>query len=111
MTGHELKQLRLKTELSQHKLSQKIGIHLKTLQRWERENWKIQAKYLPRIRGIFDLAVKERFANHETPEQKESLRQQRVEIMERMDRKVERWGDLPNDDPDLIAFRKVVGAK
>lgn len=112
MTGLYLKKLRIKNELTKHRLCEKLGIHISTLNNWERKDMKIHSKYYPRIRRIFDLSFKETFlSNQQTAQQKESLRQQRVAIMGRMDRKVERWGDLPNDDPDLVAFRKVVGAK
>lgn len=106
MTGHELKQLRLKTEMSQHKLSQKIGIHLKTLQRWERKNWKIQGKYLPKIRGIFNLAAKE-----STKSNRQEQRKRNKELLKALNIKYRDTGDWDSEDPLVIEYKKGVGVK
>ena len=111
MTGKQLKSLRLDKGITKHKLSSKLGINIRTLNRWEHENQNIHRKYYARIQCIFDLDFFEVITRtYRTEEEKETLRKQRVEIMGRMDRKAEKWSDLPEDDADLIAFRKVVGA-
>ena len=111
MTGRQLKQLRLDKGITKHKLSSKLGVNISTVNRWEREDMNIHRKYYARIQCIFNLDFFEVITRtYRTEEEKETLRKQRVEIMERMDRKAEKWSDLPEDDADLIAFRKVVGA-
>ena len=111
MTGKQLKQLRLDKGIMKHKLSNKLGVNISTVNRWEREDMNIHRKYYARIQCIFNLDFFEVITRtYRTEEEKETLRKQRVEIMGRMDRKAEKWSDLPEDDADLIAFRKVVGA-
>ena len=111
MTGKQLKQLRLDKGITKHKLSSKLGVNISTVNRWEREDMNIHRKYYARIQCIFNLDFFEVITRtYRTEEEKETLRKQRVEIMGRMDRKAEKWSDLPEDDADLIALRKVVGA-
>ena len=111
MTGKQLNNLRIDKGITKHRLASKLGIDVSTLNRWTREDSNVHRKYYARIQCIFDLDFFEVITRtYRTEEEKETLRKQRVEIMGRMDRKTEKWSDLPEDDADLIAFRKVVGA-
>ena len=111
MTGKQLNNLRLDKGITKHRLASKLGIDVSTLNRWTREDSNVHRKYYARIQCIFNLDFFEVITRtYRTKEEKETLRKQRVEIMGRMDRKAEKWSDLPEDDADLIEFRKVVGA-
>ena len=111
MTGKQLNNLRIDKGITKHRLASKLGIDVSTLNRWTREDSNVHRKYYARIQCIFDLDFFEVITRtYRTEEEKERLRKQRVEIMGRMDRKAEKWSDLPEDDADLIALRKVVGA-
>ena len=111
MTGKQLNNLRIDKGITKHRLASKLGIDVSTLNRWTREDSNIHHKYYARIQCIFNLDLFEVTTHtYRTEEEKERLRNQRMEIMGRMDRKAEKWSDLPEDDADLIAFRKVVGA-
>lgn len=111
MTGKQLNNLRIHKGITKHRLASKLGIDVSTLNRWTREDSNIHRKYYARIQCIFKLDFFEVITRtYRAEEEKEKLRKQRVEIMGRMDRKAEKWSDLPEDDADLIEFRKVVGA-
>ena len=111
MTGIQLNNLRIDKGITKHRLASKLGIDVSTLNRWTREDSNVHRKYYARIQCIFNLDFFEVITRtYRTEEEKERLRKQRVEIMGRMDRKAEKWSDLPEDDADLIEFRKVVGA-
>src|SRR5699024_12804876 len=111
MTGNQLHMLRVSRNMTKYKLSTKLGISLGTLNRWEREDFEIPYKYYARIKRTFDLEFYELVTRkYRTDEEKIKLQKQRIECMERMDRKAKKWSDLPEDDADLIEFRKVVGA-
>lgn len=111
MTGNQLHTLRVSRNMTKYKLSTKLGISLGTLNRWEREDFEIPHKYYARIKRTFDLEFYELVTRkYRTDEEKIKLQKQRIECMERMDRKSERWHDLPENDPDLNTFRKLVGA-
>ena len=111
MTGKQLNNLRIDKGITKHRLASKLGIDVSTLNRWTREDSNVHRKYYARIQCIFDLDFFEVITRtYRTEEEKETLRKQRVEIMGRMDRKAEKWSDLPEDDADLIALIKVVGA-
>ena len=111
MTGKQLNNLRLDKGITKQRLASKLGIDVSTLNRWTREDSNVHRKYYARIQCIFKLDFFEVITRtYRTEEEKERLRKQRVEIMGRMDRKAEKWSDLPEDDADLIEFRKVVGA-
>ena len=111
MTGIQLNNLRIDKGITKHRLASKLGIDVSTLNRWTREDSNVHRKHYARIQCIFNLDFFEVITRtYRTEEEKERLRKQRVEIMGRMDRKAEKWSDLPEDDADLIEFRKVVGA-
>ena len=111
MTGKQLNNLRIDKGITKHRLASKLGIDVSTLNRWTREDSNVHRKYYARIQCIFNLDFFEVITRtYRTEEEKERLRKQRVEIMGRMDRKAKKWSDLPEDDADLIEFRKVVGA-
>ena len=110
MTGKQLNSLRIDKGITKYRLASKLGIDVSTLNRWTREDSNIHHKYYARIQCIFNLDLfKVITRTYRTEEEKETLRKQRVEIMGRMDKKAEKWSDLPEDDADLIEFRKVVG--
>src|SRR5699024_4142714 len=111
MTGKQLNNLRIDKGITKHRLASKRGIDVSTLNRWTREDSNIHRTSYARIQCIFDLDFYEVITRtYRTEEEKARLRKQRVEITGRMDRKAEKWSDLPEDDADLIEFRKVVGA-
>lgn len=52
MTGKELKELRLKANLTQEQLAEKIGSHKQVISRWENERSNISKAYEKLIRIV-----------------------------------------------------------
>lgn len=53
MTGEELKILRLRANLTQTKLGQKIGVAYTRVSEWENDKHKISKAYLRLLKGVF----------------------------------------------------------
>ena len=54
-------------------------------------------------------ALLEKYDNRRTPEYRQLRKEVVQKILHRMDRKVENWKDLDEDDEDLNALREVFG--
>ena len=71
----------------------------------------IPAHQVRKLYRIFDLEYHEVKPVRKSDKQRELERQQRIELMNILDRKVDNWTKLPDGDEDFIAFQKLVGAK
>lgn len=103
MTGLQLKELRILRNYTQVKTADKLGVSLTTIERWEREDYRIHKKYHPRIKSVFCLPVEKR-------DRSERLRKRKAQIDVLGEIGNIRFVDLKEDDPRLKKLREVYNA-
>ena len=111
MDGKQLKQLRIKHNFTQPKLANKIGVNYTAIGKWERGTQPIPPMRIRQLYKLFKLNYYEPKRVLKTQAQREKERLARVAIMHRMDRKVDNWKNLDDNDPDLLELRKLMGNK
>lgn len=103
MTGLQLKELRILRNYTQVKAADKLGVSLTTIERWEREDYRINKKYHPRIKSVFCLPVEKR-------DRSERLRKRKAQIEVLGEIGNVKFADLKEDDPRLKKLREVYDA-
>ena len=111
MSGAELRKHRERYGYTLVKLGYKLGVDGSTIFKWEKGTNSIPAHQIRKLYKIFDLEYYEIKPVRKSDKQRELERQQRIELMNILDRKVDNWTKLPDGDEDFIAFQKLVGAK
>lgn len=111
LSGAELKKHRLRYGYTIAKLGFKLGVDGSAISKWELGTNSIPAHQVRKLYRIFDLEYYEIKPVRKSAEQRELERQQRIELMNILDRKVDNWTKLPDGDEDFIAFQKPMGAK
>ena len=111
MDGKQLKQLRIEHNFTQAKLASKIGVNPTAIGKWERGTQPIPPMRIRQLYKLFKLPYYEPKRVFKTQAQRDKEKLARVAIMHRMDRKVDSWVDLDNNDPDLVKLRELVGVK
>ena len=115
MTGNQIRKKRLELGYTTHKLARKVGVSLSTIQKWERGAQPPNRNNLIRLYAAFGLGHP--FKRELTDKQRLEEKKQRIELMAKLDAKVDEsrklgsWVDLNDNDPDLVELRKLVGAK
>lgn len=118
MTPEEIKNLRLSRNYSQMQLAMKMGVSQRAISHWENGNRPIRPEYQERLKEIFTAKKRVKKLKKQVKpsmDEYERNRQERVELMRRMDEKTDvpgknfgNWHLLPDDDEDLLALRKVM---
>ena len=104
MTVKKIIELRHLKEWTKVDTAKMLEIHVKRYDRIERgvnRPNKIERKRMN--------AILEKYDNRRTPEYRQLRKEIVKTILHRMDRKVENWKDLDEDDEDLNALREVFG--
>ena len=109
MDGKQLRQLRIKHNFTQPKLASKIGVNYTAIGKWERGTRPIPPVRIRQLYKLFKLTYYEPKRVFKTQAQREKEKLERVAVMHRMDRKVDNWTDLDDNDPDLVELRKLMG--
>ena len=115
MTGNQIRKKRMELGYTTDKLARKVGVSLSTIQKWERGAQPPNKSNLIRLYAVFNLGHP--FKRELTDKQRLEERKRQIELMAKLDAKVDKreklgsWVDLDDNDPDLIEFRKLVGAK
>ena len=115
MTGAEIMKHRRKMNYTTDKLAQKVGVTVDTVQKWERDIMKPRENN--RVRLHIVLGLGHPFRRKLTNAQQLAKRKRRIELIMAMDAKVDTpdklgsWGDLDDNDPDLLELRKLMGNK
>ena len=111
MDGKQLKQLRIQHNFTQPKLANKIGVNYTAIGKWERGTQPIPPMRIRQLYKLFKLNYYEPKRVLKTQAQREKERLARVAVMHRMDRKVDNWKNLDDNDPDMVELRKLMGNK
>ena len=104
MTVKKIIELRHLKEWTKVDTAKMLEIHVKRYDRIERgvnRPNKIEHKRM--------TALLEKYDHRRTPEYRQLRKEVVQNILHRMDRKVENWTDLDEDDEDLNALREVFG--
>lgn len=115
MTGNQIRKKRLQLGYTTHKLAQKVGVTLSTIQKWERGVQPPNESNLIRLYAAFGLGHP--FKRERTDAQRLEEKKRRIELMAKLDAKVDEsrklgsWNDIDDNDPELIELRKLIGAK
>lgn len=107
----DLRKHRLQRGLTLAKLADKINVDPSTVGKWERGAQPIPPSRIRQFYRLFGLVYYEPKRVFKTQAQRDKEKLARVAVMHRMDRKVENWTELDDNDPDLVELRKLVGAK
>ena len=115
MTGNQIRKKRLELGYTTDKLARKVGVTIKSLRNWEKGVSKPRKQNLIRLYAVLDLGNP--FKRERTDAQRLEEKKRRIELMAKLDAKVDEsrklgsWVDLDDNDPELIEFRKLIGAK
>ena len=115
MTGNQIRKKRLELGYTTDKLARKVGVSLSTIQKWERGVQPPNRNNLIRLYAAFGLGHP--FKRELTDKQRLEERKRQIELMAKLDAKVDKreklgsWVDLDDNDPELIEFKKLIGAK
>ena len=104
MTVKKMIELRHLKEWTKVDTAKMLEIHVKRYDRIERG-----VNNLNKIERQRMNALLEKYDNRRTPEYRQLKSEFVKAILHRMDRKVENWKDLDEDDNDLNALRDVLG--
>lgn len=110
MTGEELIKLRIEHKLSQARLASKIGVTKATVNLYENGGL-ITDRRKAIIYKVFGLPSSGLRRDKSDMEAFKKLVEKRKEVMHRMDRRVERWSELDDDDDDLVELRRLYDLK
>ena len=115
MTGNQIRKNRMKLGYSTDKLARKVGVSLSTIQKWERGAQPPNKSNLIRLYAVFNLGHP--FKRELTDKQRLEERKRQIELMAKLDAKVDKPRKLgsslglDDNDPELIEFQKLMGAK
>lgn len=109
MTGKRLKALRQSRKWTQTKMADKLGVHYRTIGKWESEQQQMSRKYRNRICYIFNLELETEIRIQR--EDRFEQRKRNKEILKQLNKKYPEMRDWDLDDPLVMKYQKGVGAK
>lgn len=107
MNGKELKRYRYNQSMTQHDLAARLSVSQNLVSMWERGEKQIPKKYKRALKVIFKVNDDPVKVKAEYEKKKEL----RIKVLNRINRRVDDMRELPEDDEDLNAFRRLAGGK